>query len=85
MHWLEILQALLLSPSAELQQRGAVVVMNMVAADREVAEQLMASEMLEILLVLAKDQDKPRVAQAAQESLTQAVSYGLIKPKPGQE
>ncbi|XP_054025005.1 protein unc-45 homolog A [Dryobates pubescens] len=84
-HWLEILQALLLSPSTELQQRGAVVVMNMVAADREVAEQLMASEMLEILLVLAKDQDKPRVAQAAQESLAQAVSYGLIKPNPGQE
>lgn len=84
-HWLEILQALLLSPSAELQHRGAVVVMNMVAAEREVAEQLMASEMLEILSVLAKDPDKPRVARAAQESLTQAVAYGLIKPNPGQE
>ncbi|NWX94176.1 UN45A protein, partial [Nothoprocta pentlandii] len=58
-HWLEILQALLLSPSAELQHRGAVVVMNMMAAAREVAEQLMASEMLEILSVLAKEQDKP--------------------------
>ncbi|NXD31681.1 UN45B protein, partial [Spelaeornis formosus] len=58
-HWLEILQALLLSPSAELQHRGAVVVMNMMAAAREVAEQLIASEMLEILSVLAKDKDKP--------------------------
>ncbi|NXL66149.1 UN45A protein, partial [Chordeiles acutipennis] len=58
-HWLEILQALLLSPSTELQHRGAVVVMNMMAAAREVAEQLMASEMLEILSVLAKDKDKP--------------------------
>ncbi|XP_064525469.1 protein unc-45 homolog A isoform X1 [Pseudopipra pipra] len=83
-HWLEILQALLLSPSAELQHRGAVVVMNMMAAAREVAEQLIASEMLEILSVLAKDKDKPRVAQAAQESLAQAVAYGLIKPNPGQ-
>ncbi|KAF4792585.1 Protein unc-45 A [Turdus rufiventris] len=82
-HWLEILQALLLSPSAELQHRGAVVVMNMMAAAREVAEQLIASEMLEILSVLAKDKDKPRVAQAAQESLAHAVSYGLIKPNPG--
>lgn len=81
-HWLEILQALLLSPSAELQHRGAVVVMNMMAAAREVAEQLIASEMLEILLVLAKDKDKPRVAQAAQESLERAVSYGLIEPNP---
>uniref|UniRef100_A0A8D0EQC3 Unc-45 myosin chaperone A n=1 Tax=Strix occidentalis caurina TaxID=311401 RepID=A0A8D0EQC3_STROC len=84
-HWLEILQALLLSPSAELQHRGAVVVMNMVAAEREVAEQLMASETLEILSVLAKDdQDKPRVAQAAKASLAQAVAYGLIQPNPGQ-
>ncbi|XP_071297146.1 protein unc-45 homolog A isoform X2 [Agelaius tricolor] len=82
-HWLEILQALLLSPSAELQHRGAVVVMNMMAAAREVAEQLIASEMLEILSVLAKDKDKPRVAQAAQESLAHAVAYGLIKPNPG--
>ncbi|KAM6119561.1 protein unc-45 homolog A [Pterocles gutturalis] len=84
-HWLEILQALLLSPSAELQHRGAVVVMNMMAAEREVAEQLMASAMLEILSVLAKDKDKLRVAQAAKESLAQAVAYGLIKPNPGQE
>ncbi|XP_050834688.1 protein unc-45 homolog A isoform X2 [Serinus canaria] len=82
-HWLEILQALLLSPSVELQHRGAVVVMNMMAAAREVAEQLIASEMLEILSVLAKDKDKPRVAQAAQESLAHAVAYGLIKPNPG--
>ncbi|XP_021397486.1 protein unc-45 homolog A isoform X1 [Lonchura striata] len=81
-HWLEILQALLLSPSAELQHRGAVVVMNMMAAAREVAEQLIASEMLEILSVLAKDKDKPRVAQAAQESLAHAVAHGLIKPNP---
>lgn len=84
-HWLEILQALLLSPSTELQHRGAVVVMNMMAAERGVAEQLIASEMLEILSVLAKDRDKPRVAQAAQEALAQAVAYGLIKPGPGQE
>ncbi|XP_074773863.1 protein unc-45 homolog A isoform X3 [Athene noctua] len=84
-HWLEILQALLLSPSTELQHRGAVVVMNMVAAEREVAEQLMASETLEILSVLAKDdQDKPRVAQAAKASLAQAVAYGLIQPNPSQ-
>lgn len=84
-HWLEILQALLLSPSAELQHRGAVVVMNMMAAAREVAEQLIASEMLEILSVLAKDEDKPRVAQAAQESLARAVAYGLIEPNPRQQ
>ena len=47
-HWLEILQALLLSPSQELQHRGAVVVLNMVEASREIASTLMESEVLEI-------------------------------------
>uniref|UniRef100_A0A8C0GUH4 Unc-45 myosin chaperone A n=1 Tax=Chelonoidis abingdonii TaxID=106734 RepID=A0A8C0GUH4_CHEAB len=80
-HWLEILQALLLSPNVELQHRGTVIVLNMMAADREIAAKLMESEMLEILSVLAKEErNKPRVAQAAKECLAQAVAYGLIKP-----
>ncbi|XP_039217949.1 protein unc-45 homolog A [Crotalus tigris] len=78
--WLEILQSLLLSPCTELQHRGVVVVRNMMAADREVATKLMESEMLEILSVATRAEDKPQVAQVAQECLAQAVSYGLIKP-----
>ncbi|XP_059570442.1 protein unc-45 homolog A [Alligator mississippiensis] len=82
-HWLEVLQALLLSDSAELQHRGAVVARNMVAADRDVAARLVASEALEILAVLAEQhEDKPRVARAAQDSLARAVAYGLIQPHP---
>ncbi|KAL6031055.1 hypothetical protein STEG23_030893 [Scotinomys teguina] len=54
-HWLEILQALLLSPNQELQHRGTVVVLNMVEASKEVASTLMESEVLEILSVLAKE------------------------------
>uniref|UniRef100_A0A8D2LII1 Protein unc-45 homolog B n=1 Tax=Varanus komodoensis TaxID=61221 RepID=A0A8D2LII1_VARKO len=80
--WQVILQALLLSPSVELQHRGAVVARNMVAADQEVAAKLMESETLEILSVAAKRGDKPQVAQAAAECLAQAVAYGLIKASP---
>nr|XP_056721745.1 protein unc-45 homolog A [Euleptes europaea] len=80
-HWLEILQALLLSTSTELQHRGVVVVRNMVAAEKELAEKLMESEMLEILAVLAGLEDKPQVAQPAKECLAQAVTYGLIQPR----
>ncbi|XP_048337994.1 protein unc-45 homolog A isoform X2 [Sphaerodactylus townsendi] len=80
-HWLEILQALLLSPSTELQHRGVVVVRNMVAAKKEVAEKLMESEMMEILSVLAGlEEGQPQVAQPAKECLAQAVAYGLIQP-----
>lgn len=78
--WLEILQSLLFSPCTELQHRGIVVVRNMMAADREVAIKLMESEMLEILSVATRAEDKPQVAQLAQECLAHAVSYGLIKP-----
>lgn len=78
-HWLEILQALLLSPNQELQHRGAVVVLNMVEASREIASTLMESEMLEILSVLAKGKEDP-VTRVAAACLGKAVEYGLIKP-----
>ncbi|XP_060035464.1 protein unc-45 homolog A isoform X2 [Erinaceus europaeus] len=78
-HWLEILQALLLSPSRELQHRGAVVVLNLVEASREIAGTLMESEVLEILSVLAKGQEDP-VGRVAATCLGKAVEYGLIKP-----
>ncbi|XP_054433583.1 protein unc-45 homolog A isoform X2 [Pteronotus mesoamericanus] len=78
-HWLEILQALLLSPNQELQHRGTVVVLNMVEASRETASALMESEVLEILSVLAKGEEGP-VRRAAAACLGKAVEYGLIKP-----
>ncbi|XP_069840305.1 protein unc-45 homolog A [Dendropsophus ebraccatus] len=81
-HWLEILQSLLLSENVELQHRGAVIVLNMMTADKELAEKLMESEMFEILTVLAKNEEEKKrpVARAAQECLNKAVEYGLIKP-----
>ncbi|XP_077327017.1 protein unc-45 homolog A isoform X2 [Lithobates pipiens] len=82
-HWLEILQSLLLSENLELQHRGAVIVLNMMTADKELAQKLMESETFEILTVIAKneeDEKKRAVAQIAQKSLTKAVEYELIKP-----
>ncbi|KAM4677165.1 protein unc-45 homolog A [Discoglossus pictus] len=82
-HWLEILQALLLSDITELQHRGIIIVLNMMAADRELAEKMMESEMLEILSVLAKNEEEEKkrpVARAAKECLAKAVEYGVIKP-----
>ncbi|XP_049470164.1 protein unc-45 homolog A isoform X1 [Panthera uncia] len=78
-HWLEILQALLLSSNQELQHRGAVVALNMVEASKDIASSLMESEVLEILSVLAKAKESP-VTRAAAACLAKAVEYGLIKP-----
>ncbi|KAM8974607.1 protein unc-45 homolog A [Pelodytes ibericus] len=82
-HWLEILQALLLSENIELQHRGAVIVLNMIEAEKDLAEKLMESEMFEILTVLANNEEEEKkrpTARVAKECLSKALEYGLIKP-----
>ncbi|XP_069758538.1 protein unc-45 homolog A-like [Narcine bancroftii] len=81
-HWLEILQALVLSPNVDLQHRGVVITLNLINAEREHAALLMESEMMEILSALAKDGDekKSKVTATAKDCLDRAVEYGLIKP-----
>ncbi|XP_067829568.1 protein unc-45 homolog A-like isoform X2 [Heptranchias perlo] len=81
-HWLEILQALVLSSNADLQHRGLVITLNVMSAERDLAALLMETEMLEILSALTRDGDekKCKVSAAAKECLAQAVEYGLIKP-----
>ncbi|KAJ3597069.1 hypothetical protein NHX12_003469, partial [Muraenolepis orangiensis] len=82
-HWLEILQALLLSEAADLRHRGAVVVRNLMEAERSLAETLMASEALEILSVMAKGGSgsgaADPVSKAAQGCLDKAIEYGIIQ------
>uniref|UniRef100_A0A8C1MQA5 Unc-45 myosin chaperone A n=1 Tax=Cyprinus carpio TaxID=7962 RepID=A0A8C1MQA5_CYPCA len=80
-HWLEIFQALLLSENQDLRHRGVVIIMNLMQADKSLAEKLMESEALEILSVLAKG-DNPNQAsiqKAAQRCLDLAIEYGLIR------
>ncbi|KAK1788896.1 hypothetical protein P4O66_015812 [Electrophorus voltai] len=80
-HWMEILQALLLSESQDLQHRGVVITLNLIQAEKSLAEKLMESEALEILSVLAKggEASYAPVTRAAQRCLDLALEYGLIK------
>ncbi|KAK0141546.1 Protein unc-45 A [Merluccius polli] len=80
-HWLEILQALLLSETGDLRHRGVVIVRNLMQAEKSLAETLMESEALEILSVLAKGGSGTAdpVAKAAQSCLDKAIEYGLIQ------
>uniref|UniRef100_A0A9J7XCX0 Unc-45 myosin chaperone A n=1 Tax=Cyprinus carpio carpio TaxID=630221 RepID=A0A9J7XCX0_CYPCA len=84
-HWLEIFQALLLSESQDLRHRGVVIVMNLMQADKSLAEKLMESEALEILSVLAKGDDPKQasIQKAAQRCLDLALEYGLIQSNEG--
>lgn len=60
--------------------------MNLMQAEKSLAEKLMESEVLEILSVLAKTADANRapLTRAAQHCLDLAVEYGLIKNNEGQ-
>lgn len=86
-HWLEIIQALLLSEISDLCHRGVVIVQNMMQAEKNLAETLMESDALEILSVLAKGREgaQEAVSRAAQNCLDKAVEYGIIKTREGKE
>ncbi|XP_077372055.1 protein unc-45 homolog A [Festucalex cinctus] len=86
-HWLEILQALLLSEISDLRHRGSVIVCNMMQAEKSLAETLIESEILEILSVLTKrGQGKPEPASnVAQTCLDKAIEYGIIMSREGKE
>lgn len=86
-HWLEIVQALLLSEITDLRHRGVVIIQNMMQADKLLAETLMESEALEILSFLAKGGEGTleAVSRVAQNCLDKAVEYGIIKTREGKE
>lgn len=86
-HWLEIMQALLLSELPDLRHRGVVIIQNMMQADKHLAETLIESEVLEILSVLAKGGEGTTevVSRVAQNCLDQAVQYEIIKSREGSE
>ena len=74
----------MLSDSQDLRHRGAVITMNLMEAERSLAEKFIESEALEILSVMAKgDNSAPSPeARIAQQCLDLAVGYGLIQAGP---
>lgn len=86
-HWLEIIQALLLSEISDLRYRGMVIVQNMMQAEKSLAKTLMESEALEILSVLAKggEGQTETISKVAQNCLDKAVEYGIIRSSEGKE
>lgn len=86
-HWLEIVQALLLSEIPDLRHRGVVIVQNMIQAEKSLAEKLIESEALEILSVLAKGGEgmPDAVSKIAQNCLDKAMEYGIIRNREEKE
>lgn len=64
-----------------------VIILNMMEAEKSLAEMLMESEVLEILSVLAKGgEGTPQaVSNIAQNCLDKAVEHGIIRSREGKE
>nr|CAD7464165.1 unnamed protein product [Timema tahoe] len=84
--WLDSLHHLLLNPDKDMQHRGVVIVDNMMHSDKEVAEKLIATDIMEILLALStiNEEGKVKIQLIAKEALKAAEEWKLIK-KPGEE
>ncbi|XP_063230294.1 protein unc-45 homolog A [Bacillus rossius redtenbacheri] len=84
--WLDSLHHLLLSPDAGLQHRGVALVAHMMRSSKAVAEKLIGTDVMEILLALSvlKEEGREKVSALAAEALQAAESWKLIK-KPGED
>lgn len=84
--WLESFHFLLGNPDAEFQYRGVVILHNMMSSYKEVAEKLIETNIMEILMALSTipQEGKEKIQNAAKEALKAAEEWKLIK-KPGEE
>ncbi len=79
----EILKELLLKENKELQHRGMYVFSNLIDASKEIAQELVQDDFLEIIMALTQTEGTSEdIKSAALSALQKAQEYGLIKPNP---
>lgn len=78
--WLEIFQNLLSNPKPSIRHRGLVFVNNVIKAERELAEKLIETNVMEILMALTKLEDE-KIAKLADEALKAAEEWRIIKKR----
>ncbi|KAE8752791.1 hypothetical protein FOCC_FOCC000529 [Frankliniella occidentalis] len=82
--WIESIQSLLGNPDTGLQYRGVYIVNNLMQSCKEVAEKLISTDIMEILMALSLLEDgDEKVKKYALEALKSAEQWKLIK-KPGE-
>lgn len=83
--WLEALHNLLVNPNRDIQYRGVSIVRNMMGSSKEVAEKLIDTDILEILMALLKIEDEKKldIKRVSEEALKAAEKWGIIRtPNP---
>ena len=68
--------------SLEMQHRGIYTVMNMIAADKEIAAKIVEGQLLEVLMAVSRfeEPEKSLIKECAEAALQKLTEYELIKP-----
>lgn len=79
--WLDILHALVANPSPEVQHRGIVIILNIINANKELAEKILATDIMELLMGLSQfpDDARAKARETAQKCLVAAQQYKIIE------
>lgn len=79
--WLDTFHMILGHPSKEIQHRAAVILYNTISASKELAEKIIQTDILEILMAytMLNEEGKNEVRKVAQEALDAAKKWKIIK------
>lgn len=85
--WLEAIHFLLANPNSDVQHRGVVIVLNMMESTKEVAEKLIETDVMEILMALTKSEavENNKVKEIASKALEAAAEWNLIRKSDNEE
>lgn len=80
-NWEESLKALLAHPNNAMQHRALVIAHSLICADKEIAEKVFATDIMEVLMALSimDDEKKKDIREMAEKCLKLAESLKLIK------
>ncbi|XP_043202038.1 protein unc-45 homolog B-like isoform X2 [Amphibalanus amphitrite] len=82
--WHEMFRLMLANPREEITLRGVACTLNMLSADKEVAEKIVETDITEILMALTKlppeTDTRKKIIDYAEKCLAKAAEHKLIKP-----
>lgn len=81
--WLELFRILVANPSPDVQHRGCVTILNCIKADKEIAEQIMDSDLMQMLngLTQFNDETRAKAIETAREILKVCEEMKIIVEK----
>lgn len=79
--WLELLRILVANPSPAVQHRGCVTILNCIRADKELAEKIMDSDIMQMLngLTQFNDESRAKAIETAREILKVCEEMKIIE------